>query len=504
MGRCLAGVAIGLAWLLACCAGGEPTPPAPPALGPPARLEVFASDSAVLAGHDLQLEVAAWDSLGRRLTHAEVVWRTLYPGWLPVDSSAGTVHAAPDAPSSRYPIWAVARETSVADTLDVHVARHGEVKWRLPIGTAPLVGGPAQGPDGTIYVLGDCYIIEATLYAVSPRGTVLWTRHLDQVGKFNYPIVGPDGSIYVVGQYVWAFDPDGTLRWSMLTRPLEFPLPNLPGGHAAAVSADGILYAAMGYDLFALRGSNGDTLWVGPRAPDAGWLVPPTVSVDRRTVYIKNTGTATMAFDATTGSQRWTVADPHPNFPVIGVGPTLFGARLLAPSEGRLQELDTSGQVVGVTPSIGGGMSEPAIGPDGTLYVVHPQNIGIEAFQDISTSLWQQYGFRSWKREYGGPALAGGGILYVAGMEGFLALQLGGSGATLRWRFPRPAGNSIAFTGAPLIGPDGTVYSFTACDDYPAPCSGELFAFWEDKLVEPNSPWPMWRHDARRSGQAHR
>jgi hypothetical protein len=185
------------------------------------------------------------------------------------------------------------------------------------------------------------------------------------------------------------------------------------------------------------------------------------------------------------------------------VGPTLFGARLLAPSEGRLQELDTSGQVVGVTPSIGGGMSEPAIGPDGTLYVVHPQNIGIEAFQDISTSLWQQYGFRSVKREYGGPAFAFGGGLYTAAQDGFYALQLGPTGVTVRWRYPAPAPNSIAFVGAPLIGSDGTVYSWATCSIGP-PCSSELFAFWEDKLVEPNSPWPTWRHDARRSGQAHR
>ena len=488
--------------LLAGCTGEEPTPPGQPGLGPPARLEVFATDSALLAGHGLQLQVAAWDSMGRRLAHVEVIWHSLYPDWVTVDSLRGMLQAAPDAPSSQFPVWAVARATSVADTLDVKVARPGEVKWRLPIGTAALVGGPAEGPDGTIYVLGDGHIIEATLYAVSPRGTIRWTRHLDQVGKWNYPIVGPDGSIYVVGQYVWAFDPDGTLRWSMQTRPTVFP-PNLPDNHAAALGADGTLYAAMGYDLFALRASDGDTLWVGPRAPDAGWLVPPTVSVDGRTVYVKNTGTATFAFDGRAEVLRWSVPDPWPGSLAVGVGPTLAGSRLLVPAGGAIQEMDTSGQAVGVAPEYGGGHSEPVVGPDGTFYVVHPQNIGIDAFQSISAPIWRQPGFRSWKPYYGGPALASGGVLYVAALDGFHALQLGSTGVTIRWRFPRPPGNNIAFAGAPLIGQDGTVYSFTACDA-PGPCNGELFAFWEDKPVEPNSPWPMWRHDARRSGQAHR
>jgi hypothetical protein len=50
------------------------------------------------------------------------------------------------------------------------------------------------------------------------------------------------------------------------------------------------------------------------------------------------------------------------------------------------------------------------------------------------------------------------------------------------------------------------VYTFTSCDfgREPNPCSDELIAFWEDKPVDPDSPWPMWRHDARRSGQAHK
>jgi outer membrane protein assembly factor BamB len=496
--------AVGLVGLLTGCAGGEPTTPGPPGPGPVARLEVFATDSALLAGHSLQLQVAAWDSADRPVTNFRVVWRSLYPDLLPVDSLRGLVQAAPEAPSSQYPVWAATETGSATDTLRLHVARPGEVKWRVPIGSVPDFGGPAQAPDGTLYVLGDAQVIEATLYAISARGVVRWTRHLDWVSRYNYPIVGPDGSVYVVGQYVWAFSPDGTLRWSIQVRPTE-NLTNFPHWHAGALGADGVLYAEMGYDLFALRALDGDTVWAGPRAADCGWLVPPTVSVDGHTLYMRNTATATIAFGAATGAQRWSVPDPFPADPLyVGGGPAVAGSRLLVPTYGGIQEMDTAGRLVGVAPGMRSGQSEPVVAPDGAFYVVHANtSAGIEAFNTITAPVWVQRGFKSLNLWYGGPALAAGGILYTAAVDAFYALQLGPSGATVRWRYPAAAAESLAFHGAPLIGPDGTVYTITGCilGDR---CAGELVAFWEDKPVEPNSPWPMWRHDARRSGQASR
>jgi outer membrane protein assembly factor BamB len=190
-----------------------------------------------------------------------------------------------------------------------------------------------------------------------------------------------------------------------------------------------------------------------------------------------------------------------------GVGATLGLGRLVVPTADRLQELDTLGTVVAVgQDNTGLGMSEPAIGPDGTLYVQVPHTNGLMAFRRPDQELWRQRGFRSRWTWYGGPALAAGGVLYVAAMDGFYAVDVSSSGAQVRWRFPPDPRDSLVFVGAPLIGRDGTVYSFTSCTngEETFPCSDELFAFWEDKPVEPDSPWPMWRHDARRSGQAHR
>ena len=146
--------------------------------------------------------------------------------------------------------------------------------------------------------------------------------------------------------------------------------------------------------------------------------------------------------------------------------------------------------------------AEPTIGPNGTLYL---QSQTVRAFAGVSTPLWLFGGADSrYPIAPGGPALAQGGVLYAAGWTGLYALNVSPAGASLHWRFPPSAGQSLVFTGAPLIGRDGTVYSFTSttAGQDGMPSTDELFAFWEDHLVEPNSPWPMWRHDARRSGQA--
>jgi outer membrane protein assembly factor BamB len=466
-----------------------------------AGIEIIAPDTALLEGHTLQLGVRAWDIERRPVTPRRLSWSSADTSLLTVDAF-GLVRAGDGRGGGDVAVWASAGAGQGSDTIVLHVAVHGELRWRLGVGPMSVLGGPAEGPDGTLYVLtnNDPATDLARLYALAPTGSVRWNVPLTQV-RSNYPLVGTDGTVYVVGQHVWALRSDGTLRWSLTARPSD-----IPDSHAGAVDGTGVLYAAMGFDLLAFDGATGDTIWEGPRANDAGWLLPPTVSADGRTAYIKNTGDSIYAFAAGTGTVRWAVADPQPGRIAYAVGAALGGSRLLVPAAERLQELDTLGNEVAVGASYGLGMSEPAVGPDGTLYVQIPQTFGLLAFRRPDLELWRFPGVRSRWPWYGGPALAAGGVLYAAAIDGFYAVDVSPSGSRVRWRFPSDSGDSLVFVGAPLIGRDGTVYSFTSCTngEETLPCSDEVFAFWEDKPAEPNSPWPMWRHDARRSGQVHR
>jgi hypothetical protein len=140
-------------------------------------------------------------------------------------------------------------------------------------------------------------------------------------------------------------------------------------------------------------------------------------------------------------------------------------------------------------------VSEPAVGSDGSLYVqtrIH----GLWALNPDGSPRWERPEVQPWSSAQGGVALAAGGILYAGGTDAFYAFDLSG---TLLWRFVAdtaldgdgfPLGR---FPGSPAIGPDGTVYTFT---------STHMYAFWASAPPEPNSPWPMWRHDAQRTGWA--
>ncbi len=473
----------------------------PPPVPRVARIEILAPDSEVLIGHTLQLGIQAFDSGGGNVSAPSVTWESGDPGFITVDST-GLVTATLYSLAGTFPVYATAAQPRLVDTFWVRVHLWGEVKRRVPLGVAPVLGGPAQGPDGTLYVLGEVDTVSflaATLFAVTPQGHV----KLAKVDGTNYPIVGSDGVVYVVGQYVWAFNSDGSLRWSLTARPND-----IPDFHAAALSADGVLFAAMGYDLLALHAGLGDTVWVGPRAPDAGWLLPPSVSHDRHTAYIKWSAESLYAFDAATGAHRWAVADPdtiQPERISYGNGPAAFEDVLEVPTAFWLMTVDTSGVMKGVGPDIGRGVTEPVVGPDGTLYVQLPHTYGLHALRPVTTQLWQALGYRTTQTWSGGPALAQGGILDLATTGAFYSLQLLNTGVAVRWRYPKT--DSLHFEGAPLIGPDGTVYTFTSCEYHIinwGPCTDELIAFWDDRPVESSSPWPMWRHDARRTGQADR
>jgi outer membrane protein assembly factor BamB len=476
--------------LFAAC-GHEPNaPPAPSALG---RLEVYAADSAVLTGHSLPLHVAAWSPDGLPITAPAVEWSVVGPGTQGSVDSSGLYQSGVASD-----VFVAAVAGPVADTIKLHVAARGEVKWLLPLeGVGMIGGGPAEGPDGTIYVLS--FVASDTrgrLTAVRPNGTVRWQRDLTGLNHASYPMVGLAGEIYVAGVHSWAFSPSGDVLWNDDVRaPGLYEYPGMAGDRA------GRLYSTRGGVLRSLDPGTGDPLWSS--APQGIGLNPPTVSGDGRTIYGYNSGTALVAFNAGTGVARWSAPDAYPYEWAVGTGPAIAGDRIIVPVAFGVMEIDSSGIRRAVSANLGRGVSEPAIGPDGTLYLGAQS---LWALNPVTKTRWQ---FRKdpivlSPSMYGGPALAAGGVLYTSTNYGFYAFNVSGSAPSVRWRYPADTTQSLAFAAAPLIGRDGTVYSYgsTLCDC--GPTADALFAFWEDAPAEPNSPWPMWRHDARRSGHASR
>jgi len=478
---------LGLALLAAC--GTEP--PVTPRV--PVRLVITASDTITVTGGTLSFTAVAVDSVDEPVATEPVSWSVTKPARGAVTGD-GSFTGGPLAGGLH--VRAALAEPPLAESVAVRVVPVGTVKWTwaaAQIGTnLPTIGGPALGADGTVYVLVETSEYPnwgAALVALSPQGAVRWTRQLEQVSA-NYPVVAPTGDVLVVGRSVHVFAPDGTPRW-------ETPTDALVADFKSGAATDELVIAAHGYHVTAFRLATGDTIWQSQLAPFSSWLVPPT-AVGRDLAYIKRTSDTLFAFRQSDGAILRTYLDPDTGVDkrVFGRGTVPLGDRFYLPTWNRLAAFDTAGPQLWLTEAAGYGMPEPAVGPDGVLYV-QTGRLGLQAIDPDGSTRW--YRRRNlatgglWEGPrwpwYGGAALANGGIIYAAGAGAFSAYDTAG---TLLWDHTvDSAGVQQAFLGAPAIALQGTVYSYT---------STHVYAFWAAAPPEPNSPWPMWRHDAQRTG----
>jgi outer membrane protein assembly factor BamB len=133
------------------------------------------------------------------------------------------------------------------------ISRGDSVLWTDTFGSPLKYWSPSVGADGrTVYLP-----LRTELAAVDGlTGDVLWTQQ--GWGFPSAPIVDADGTIYVLYNYLFAFNPDGSLRWSADS------LGNDHGIYAApspALAAGGVLYVPCQDDVCAVNTADGTLRW---------------------------------------------------------------------------------------------------------------------------------------------------------------------------------------------------------------------------------------------------
>jgi len=226
----------------------------------------------------------------------------------------------------------------------------GQPEWILDVNT-PLLSSPSIGPDGSLYVGGR----DGRLYAVDPDGRVRWT-HSTGGAIYSSPAVAADGAVYVgsTDGILYALAADGAELWQFATKGPGV----LPTGAifaSPALAADGTVYIAGLYDpnLYALDPGDGSVKWAchfGPASSDSadeegGWPFAAPVVAEDGTIY------QTLLYDS-----RLHAIDPND-------GRILWSADLLDPESGWSYVEDPRWN------PDADGWSEPALGPDGTIYV---------------------------------------------------------------------------------------------------------------------------------------
>jgi hypothetical protein len=129
----------------------------------------------------------------------------------------------------------------------------GRLRWRLRMDAPYSFVRPAVGVDGTIYTI-DVY---GRLYAVSSTGALRW---IARAAGSKGVAVGQDGTVYTGDEnWIKAFAPDGTLKWTFVQSPRAFILLDV------AVGPDGNVYAVAteGLGVFSLT-PTGSLRWATP------------------------------------------------------------------------------------------------------------------------------------------------------------------------------------------------------------------------------------------------
>jgi outer membrane protein assembly factor BamB len=241
--------------------------------------------------------------------------------------------------------------------------RQGRVKWAFEADVENLWFRPALAPDGTVYVHGS----EGYVYALTPDGGLKWI-HKANWYAYVPPAAGPDGEVYVGSiQRVTAINPDGTERWRFTDAGAQ----GVTSG--PAIGPDSNIYLANDFGLGAYSLSRtGQLRWNNPGNPPissyGGTGVETTLgprvnggAIEQMYIVAEPqlASWTLQAFSLADGSQRFSVP--------IGGQHDLFGQR----------------------------QTQPAIGPNGVIYITHfssQPGLGwvLEAFSPLNgNSLWR-------------------------------------------------------------------------------------------------------------------
>lgn len=319
----------------------------------------------------------------------------------------------------------------------------GALKWRYDLKTT-IISSPAIAADGTIYIGGGS---TGYIYAFNPDGTLRWRYQTGSDGGkatvTSSPAIGADGTIYVGAadspglpfrSHVYALNPDGTLQWRYETEGPSLSSPTL--------GADGTIYLGAGVSgyYYALA-PDGTLKWryqpQAPCDPYAGSSTPAIAS-DGTLYFWAHSCIFALNPD---GSFKWAY-------------PTGFTA------------VSTS----------------PAIGDDGTIYVAAPSSVEsyVYAMNPDGTLKWRYRTERAYGSDastYQAPAIAVDGTIYVGASDASLyALNPDG---TLKWRFP----TGSAVSSAPAIDADGTIYVNAGLIYALTPDGTKKWSYWPQGYV---------------------
>ena len=285
-------------------------------------------------------------------------------------TDAGDVHGSSPAVGADGTVYVGGKLLS-APTLE-----QGRLWAFLPTGGPPawafttsssFYSSPAVDGVGTVYIGCD----DNNLYALnSGPSHLLWGSPLGGwAGVDSSPALDGRGSVYIGSgagkMFALQTLSPGTARWAVPTTNGD----SVDSSPALSADVDTVYFADDGGTVYALRASDGHTMWTHPglgKVSPSSDSSSPAVGADG-TVYIGGADHNVYALNAADGATKWTYTTYSPvcSSPAIGKDGTVYVGSddhnfyALNGSTGKLKWWYHTGAPV---------RSSPAIGADGTIY----------------------------------------------------------------------------------------------------------------------------------------
>lgn len=258
----------------------------------------------------------------------------------------------------------------------LYAVKEGKEKWRFPLkwNAIDFWTSATVGSDGTIYV-GSARTeptdkgLVAGFYAINPDGKEKWHYEID-AGVTSVPAIAKDGMIYVNGNmlkkttegataegYVFAFNPDGTLKWRFKVQDWIESSPS--------IAEDGTIYTGSKEGRVYALNPDGTKKWEFVMGD--GISGTPAIAKDG-TLYIGSWDNHMYAINPD-GTEKWRF-EVEPGFESIGSSAVIGaeGTVYFGSTRGLFYALNPDGTEKWHISGLGSVASTPAIGKDGTVY----------------------------------------------------------------------------------------------------------------------------------------
>lgn len=297
----------------------------------------------------------------------------------------------------------------------------GSLKWKKEdeLGNRwGMVNAPALSPDGNVvYVLSGSYNIYLTALSTD-KGDVLWQFPMGNISnKVSYSsfAVGESGTIYI-GTWkpaVYAINPNGTLKWrydSSSRCAIEAP---------PAVDSNGNVYFEHNCVGLVALDSTGVLKWTDRRViGDYGWPTP-TIGLDGTLyIHISNYTFKSLFAINPDGTPKWSRGDIGEAGFFKGIAISADGSTIFTAADGKVYALDSATGATQWVNTIAGSDEEfggtPALSKNGILYLKGSSD-QVYAVSSLDGSLIWQYQLNTSALYWGpqSPAIGPDGTLYV-------------------------------------------------------------------------------------------